>query len=135
MIISVFLSAMMFAAIAAGLALRRRAPAVGVAAVVAATGGLYFIWAPTHLSAMAHALGVGRGTDLLLYLWVSLTMLALVGLMFELRHLQRQLTVLVRELSLQRARRDAPVAPPSACATDERDATGDEVTGSAKPAP
>lgn len=109
MIISVVLSAMMLAALSAGLALRRRAPVVGVALAITAAAGLYFVWMPAHLSAVANTMGVGRGTDLLLYLWVSLTMLAFAGIVLELRHLRRQLTLLARELALQRARGDASV--------------------------
>lgn len=109
MIISFVLSAMMLAALGAGLALRRRAPVVGAALSIAAAAGLYFVWMPDHLSAVAHAMGVGRGTDLLLYLWVSLTMLAFAGLVLELRHLRRQLTLLARELALQHARGDASI--------------------------
>lgn len=127
MIISVVLSAMMLAALAAGLALRRRAPALGIALAMAAAAGLYFVWMPDHLSAVANAMGVGRGTDLLLYLWVALTMLAFAGVVLELRYLRRQLTLLARELALQRARdaawnrsdggsplRDPTAGPPAA---------------------
>ena len=107
MIISFVLSAMMLAVLGAGLALRRRAPVVGIALAIAAATGLYFVWMPNHLSAVANAMGVGRGTDLLLYLWVSVTMLAFAGLVLELRHLRRELTLIARELALQRARSDA----------------------------
>lgn len=130
MIISFFLSIMMLAAIAAGLVLRRRAPVVGVAIAIAAMGGLYFVWMPGHLSALANALGVGRGTDLLLYLWVSLTMLALAAIVFELRHLQRHVTLLVREQAMQRARSEEPEAPFSAGPTAEAGAAGDAVARS-----
>jgi hypothetical protein len=106
MIISFLLSVMMLAAVGAGLGLRRRAPAVGAAIAIAALVGLYFVWMPEQLSTLAHALGVGRGADLLLYLWVSLTFLAVAGLVLEIRHLQRQLTLLAREQALQRVRRE-----------------------------
>ena len=135
MIISLFLSVMMLAAVGAGLGLRRRAPVIGAAIAIAASFGLYFVWVPEQLTDLAHYLGVGRGADLVLYLWVSFTFLAVAGLVLELRHLQRQLTVLVRELSLHRARVEAPVAPFSAGPTDEQGVAGDRVTGSTKAAP
>ena len=135
MIISVFLSAVMLATIVAGLALRHRAPAVGAAAALGAMCGLYFIWMPTHLSAVANALGVGRGTDLLLYLWVSLTMLALIALVFELRRVQRHVTMLVREQAMQRARSEAPVRPLCAGPTGEQGASGDAVPVSPESSP
>ena len=106
MIISFLLSVMMLAAVCAGLGLRRRAPAIGAAIAIAALIGLYFVWMPEQLNTLAHVLGVGRGADLLLYLWVSLTFLAVAGLVLEIRHLQRQLTLLAREQALERARRE-----------------------------
>jgi len=125
MIISFILSAMMLATLGAGLALRRRAPAIGLAIALAATAGLYFIWVPEHLTMFAEAVGVGRGTDLLLYLWVSLTMLAFAGLVLELRHLQRQLTLLAREQALSRARDEAAGKLPAAGTRNEPQAAND----------
>jgi hypothetical protein len=113
-IISLVLSVLMLGAIAAGLAVRRRAPAVGIAIVVAALTGLYFAWMPAHLNVVARALGVGRGADLLLYLWVSLTFLALAGLVLELRRVQRQVTLLARELALHEARGETIAPKPRA---------------------
>ena len=133
MVISVFLSVMLLAAIAAGLALRRRAPIIGAAIALAALVGTYFVWMPEQLTTVAHAMGVGRGADLVLYLWVSITFLALAALVLELRHLQRQLTLLAREQSLLRAR-DEPVpgespSRPSAA----NDAAGQDGAGSPEP--
>jgi hypothetical protein len=125
MIISFILSAMMLATLGAGLALRRRAPAIGLAIALAATAGLYFIWVPDHLTMVAEAVGVGRGTDLLLYLWVSLTMLAFAGLVLELRHLQRQLTLLAREQALSRARAESAGELPVAGIREEPQAAND----------
>jgi hypothetical protein len=135
MIISLILSAMMLAAIGAGLMLRRRAPAVGAAIALAALCGLYFVWMPAHLSAVANALGVGRGTDLLLYLWVSLTMLALAALVLELRHLQRQLTVLAREQALLRARYETPAQTSAAAPVGELPTVANGTRSSAGPGP
>ena len=50
--------------------------------------------------------------DLALYLWVSISFLALAGLALQLRHLQGQLTILVREIAIQQAREQAGHAPP-----------------------
>jgi hypothetical protein len=124
MIISFVLSALMLGAVAAGLAVRRRAPAVGIAIVAAALTGLYFVWMPAHLNAVANALGVGRGADLLLYLWVSLTFLALAVVVLELRHLRRQVTLLARELALHEARGDTPAPQMRADPAADDDARG-----------
>ncbi len=130
MVISLFLSVMLLAAIGAGLAMRRRAPIVGAAIALAALVGTYFVWMPEQLNTVARAIGVGRGADLVLYLWVSITFLASAGLVLELRHLQRQLTLLAREQSLQRARSEPVPGESPAQPSAGSDAAGRDVAGS-----
>ena len=43
----------------------RRSPAVGLIAVLAAVGGLYFVWVPSHATRLAEFVGIGRGVDCL----------------------------------------------------------------------
>ena len=100
MIISALLTAFMLASMAVGVVMRRRSPAVALALMLASLAGIWFAWMPQQLTAVANALGVGRGTDLALYLWVSISFLALAGLALQLRHLQGQLTILVREIAI-----------------------------------
>ena len=104
MIITLLLSVVMLASAGAGVALRRRAPWIGAAMTLASLLGLYFVWAPGQLTDVARVLGVGRGTDLVLYIWGSLSFLALGGLVMQVRHLQRQLTLLARDVALDRVR-------------------------------
>ena len=101
MIISALLTAFMLASMAVGVVMRRRSPAVALALMLSSLAGIWFAWMPQQLTAVANALGVGRGTDLALYLWVSISILALAGLALQLRHLQGQLTILVREIAIQ----------------------------------
>lgn len=63
---------------------------------------------PSLVQAMASAIGIGRGTDALLYLFV-LTFLG-TSFYFYSRYvqLQRQLTEVVRHLAIQEARREVP---------------------------
>ena len=109
MIISALLTAFMLASMAVGVVMRRRSPAVALALMLASLAGIWFAWMPQQLTAVANALGVGRGTDLALYLWVSISFLALAGLALQLRHLQGQLTILVREIAILQAREQAPL--------------------------
>jgi hypothetical protein len=62
---------------------------------------------PDITQAVAHAIGIGRGADLVLYLFV-LAFLA-TSFIFYSRYirLQRQLTEVVRHLAIQNARRGA----------------------------
>jgi hypothetical protein len=113
MIISALLTAFMLASMAVGVVMRRRSPAVALALMLSSLAGIWFAWMPQQLTAVANALGVGRGTDLALYLWVSISFLALAGLALQLRHLQGQLTILVREIAILQAREQAGHAPPA----------------------
>ena len=45
----------------------RRIPLVGAAVICAALFGGYLVWIPQHATLIAHLTGVGRGTDLVLY--------------------------------------------------------------------
>jgi hypothetical protein len=98
--ISLILSVVLGAALVGGLLIRRSAPWVGFALVVVSAIGIYFAWRPDDLSRIAQALGVGRGADLLLYIWVVVSFLALVALMLRLRALNERLTELARKLAL-----------------------------------
>ena len=59
---------------------RRRSPVVGVLALVSAAAGLYFVWVPSHATALAEFAGVGRGVDLNIYIWVEISLLVLLNL-------------------------------------------------------
>ncbi len=78
-----------------------------VLAVVAA--GLYFVWQPEQTTRLAEFLGVGRGADLLLYVWVVITLALIVFLYLRILLLARRLTELTRALALLR-----PQAPDEA---------------------
>jgi small membrane protein len=107
--ISLILSVVLGAAFVGGLLIRKTAPSVGISMVIASAIGIYFAWVPDDLSRIARFLGVGRGADLLLYIWVVVSFLALVALMLRLRLLNEQLTELARKLALATARPPATV--------------------------
>jgi hypothetical protein len=71
-----------------------------VAILVAAALGILF---PVALTWIAHKLGVGRGTDLLLYVLVVTFMLVSVILFRRLAALERKYVVLTRALAIQEA--------------------------------
>jgi hypothetical protein len=66
---------------------------------------------PALTSEVANAIGIQRGADLVLYLFV----LAFLGTAFyfysQYVRLHRQLTDVVRHIAIQEARKDAPPAP------------------------
>src|SRR5262249_43766231 len=52
-----------------------RSPVVAVLAAFVTTAGLYFVWMPEHSTQLAELVGIGRGVDLILYIWVCLSLI------------------------------------------------------------
>ena len=81
-----------------------RSPVVGMFAWLAALGGLYFVWLPSHATWLAELVGIGRGVDLIIYVWVAISLLLLLNLHLKLRAQMELITVLARELAIASAR-------------------------------
>jgi hypothetical protein len=65
--------------------------------------GIYFVLHPERTTEIATTLGVGRGADLLLYVWVVVTLLLFVRIaLVQVQHRQ-EMTALARELALRTA--------------------------------
>ena len=79
---------------------RRRSPVVAWLSVIAAACGLYFTWMPDHATHVAQWAGVGRGVDLVLYIWVCITLVVLLNLHLKLRTQMELITVLARTIAL-----------------------------------
>jgi hypothetical protein len=72
--------------------------------VLAALTGLYFVWVPAHATSLAALVGIGRGVDLILYVWVVISLIVLLNLHLKLRQQTEVITVLARELAIANAR-------------------------------
>lgn len=81
-----------------------RAPAVGFVAMFVAAAGLYFVWLPQHATWLAELAGIGRGVDLILYIWVVISLLVMLNLHLKLRSQMELITALARELAIANAR-------------------------------
>ena len=104
MIAQLILSAFLLGILLYALTEYRRSPAVGLIAVLAAVGGLYFVWVPSHATHLADFVGIGRGVDLIIYIWIVISLLLLLNLHLKLRAHMELITVLVRELAIANAR-------------------------------
>ena len=95
---------------------RRRSPVVALLSIIAATAGLYFTWTPDHATQAAVWAGVGRGVDLVLYIWVCISLIVLLNLHLKLRSQMELITVMARTIALAEARRrlSEKAAPPQA---------------------
>ena len=81
-----------------------RAPAVGLVSMLAAAAGLYFVWLPTHATWLASLVGIGRGVDLILYVWVIISLMVMLNLHLKLRSQMELITTLTREMAIANAR-------------------------------
>jgi hypothetical protein len=78
----------------------RRSPVIALCAVLTAFGGLYFVWLPAHATILAEAVGVGRGVDLIIYVWVVISLLIVFNLHLKLRSQMELITGLAREIAI-----------------------------------
>src|SRR2546423_1461835 len=81
-----------------------RSPTIALIAVLAACGGLYFVWFPAHATALAQLAGIGRGVDLIIYTWVVISLLVALNLHLKLRAQMELITALAREIAIAKAR-------------------------------
>jgi hypothetical protein len=95
----------------------RRSPAVAILAVFVATAGLYFVWFPSHSTQLAELVGIGRGVDLILYVWVCISLIVLLNLHLKLRTQMELVTLLARQLAMSDARSPALETPNQAALT------------------
>jgi hypothetical protein len=62
--------------------------------------GIMLTWMPVLSNTIANYLGVGRGADLIFYIWILVSMLAFVALYFSFNRQNKQLTALSRAFAL-----------------------------------
>jgi hypothetical protein len=89
--------------------------------IVALAGGLLVIW-PGLSTDVAKSIGIGRGTDLIFYLFVVFCLFRFVSTAAEMRRLNDRLTRVVRDSALRTAR----PAPGPGGATTEPSQAGPE---------
>ena len=81
----------------------RRSPVVALLSFIAGLAGLYFVWMPSHSTHVAEFIGIGRGADLIMYLWVCISLFVLLNLHLKLRSQHELITALARAIALANA--------------------------------
>lgn len=64
---------------------------------------IYFVLLPAHSTVVAKFFGVGRGADLLLYLWFAIGSLFIFFLTVQIKSLNENITSLSRFIAIDRA--------------------------------
>lgn len=94
--------------------LRRNKLPIHLMVVFALLGtGAWAVLFPDQTDIIANYVGVGRGVDLITYLFEITAMFVLIHYYTKFVELQRQLTDLVREMALLRADLDRDQPPPA----------------------
>jgi len=106
MIAQLLLTAMLFGILLYATAAYRHAPIIGLLAIAAAFCGLYFVWVPHHASWLAALVGISRGVDLILYVWVLISLIMLLNLHLKLRAQLELITLLARKIAVSEAARE-----------------------------
>jgi hypothetical protein len=81
----------------------RRSPIVTVLSCAVSLIGFYFVWLPSHATRVAELVGIGRGADLVLYVWACISLVILLNLHLKLRTQHELLTQLARSIALANA--------------------------------
>jgi hypothetical protein len=87
-----------------GLRQRKVSPAIGVAMPLVSLFGAALVLRPQWAQFAADLLGIGRGADLVLYVWTLVSLLLLANLHFRMRGQSAMITTLTRELAILEAR-------------------------------
>src|SRR5690606_9545080 len=103
MIVTLVLSVLLGAVLLHGWIQLRRSPLVAWMSLIAAVSGLYLVWSPAHTTEIAGMLGIGRGADLIMYLWICISLNLLLSLHLKLRLQQETITRLARHVALANA--------------------------------
>lgn len=73
---------------------------VAIALTGAGFGAMTFVWVPSIANRLADLLGVGRGADLVIYVYCLLSFILILDLSLKLKAQHQTITLLAREIAL-----------------------------------
>jgi len=100
MIAQLILTALLFGVLLYAWSEHRRSPVIGHLSFLAALTGLDFVWVPSHATRLAEWAGVGRGVDLVIYVWVLISWILLLNLHLKMRVQLELITALARTIAI-----------------------------------
>jgi small membrane protein len=80
-------------------------------AICAALFGAYIVWMPDHATYLAQSIGIGRGADFILYIWLLISCAILLLLYLQLREQLQLITALARRMALAQAAQPQTTRP------------------------
>lgn len=107
--IRILLTAGLITFLVYGASQREKSRFVFCATLAIAVLGLFFVWVPEQANELANLLGVGRGTDLILYCWILTSLIVVLNLHILIRANLQLTTELARQIALSEPR--GPLEP------------------------
>lgn len=104
MIIQIFLIAAFVGILLYAYRKRKESLIVFLAIATLALAGLIATVFPDITIAMARAVGIGRGTDLVFYLFTIISIIIFFRYFLKFRKMEQQITILARKIALQEAK-------------------------------
>jgi small membrane protein len=98
-LLSLGLTACMFYVVSLG----RSLPLVRLGLLAIVLAGYICIWFPETTNTIASWIGIGRGADLVMYIWILLNLFLILRLHLKLREQSEALTTLSRQMALARS--------------------------------
>lgn len=103
MILQILLGASLLFIVVYAFTQKMKSPFVSRTTMFCALAGQYFIWVPNHATVIAHAMGIGRGADLIFYIWIVISSAILLNLHFKVRSNLELVTSLARKVAIGEA--------------------------------
>ena len=100
MIAQALFTLLLLAVVLVAFAQLRQIPVLGGAVICIALFGAYIVWVPDHATYLANSIGIGRGADLVLYIWVLISSAVLLLLHLNSRNQLELITALARRMAL-----------------------------------
>lgn len=118
MIIQFILSFVFLILVVYGLNQKSKSKGVGAFIYATAILGCFFVWFPDYATVVGHLVGVGRGTDLVLYIFVVVSMVVGFSLYLKLNTCLMLITELARHTALA-----TPILPGGQAVPPAREST------------
>lgn len=100
MIAQALFTSLLLAVVLVAFAQLRQIPVLGGAVICIALFAAYIVWVPDHATYLANSIGIGRGADLVLYVWVLISSAVLLLLHLNSRNQLELITALARKMAL-----------------------------------
>lgn len=100
-------------------------PLIGGASICVALFGIYLVWMPEEATHIARFVGVGRGADLIMYVWILISFCVWLLIYLTTRDQLQLITALARNIALKEplgANSQAKIQGAGALARDDTDA-------------